>query len=261
MQTPVSGPSLANPRLPGGWTDTISADAWAHAADAYPHESLGIAWPGLGGLYERLANESPEPDRYAAVSDVDIKRITAAGAMVVHSHPDGPQCPSAADMRCQAAWGVPFVVLPIRANGPMGPAFGWGYGEELPYEGRPFRHGIWDCFRLIRDWFERERGIIIPDTPRDWEWWHHTPDLDLYRAGSAAQGFRDIPINDATHTGDVIFYTLRAKIPQHAAIVVDPHLILHHPAGMLEWDPGRRSTRDLRSRWQPFATAAVRHGP
>lgn len=161
-------------------------------------------------------------------------------------------------MRAQEAWGVPFVVLPLDDGGPIGPAFAWGHGEVLPYEGRPFRHGIHDCYALIRDWYAGQRGVALDDFPRDWEWWAMNPPLDLYAQGFASQGFTEIPLAEAVQEGDLIFYAIRSAVVQHAAIVIDQHRILHHPAGLREYDLTRRSTMDLRASWMRFARMAVR---
>ena len=243
--------------LPDSWTDPVERQAWAHAMAAYPAESLGVVWPDAS--YEALTNNAADPQQHAGLAAADLQRLAAApGSILVHSHPDGPECPSAADMRTQLQWGMPFVVLPVRAGGALGKAFAWGHGTPMPLLGRPFRHGITDCYALVRDWFGAEWGLALDEVPRDWEWWHQRPSPDLYRTGYAAQGFSEIALTEAFTPGDVILYALRSAVPQHAAIVLDAQRILHHPAGARAYDPTRLSCIDLRATWQRFALMAVR---
>jgi proteasome lid subunit RPN8/RPN11 len=224
-----------------------------------PQESIGVAWPD--GRYERLRNrDDVAPDHRASLELADVQRLQAApGAILVHSHPGGPQCPSARDLATQAAWSIPFVVLPVSAAGPLGPAFGWGHAQDMPLIGRPFRHGLWDCYSLIRDFQARDMGVQVADYPRDWQWWSQRPPPDMYRAHFQAEHFVDIPLAEATRRGDVILYALKAPVPNHGAIVLEPDLILHHVAGLQEYDPGRRSGADLRHLWARFAVMALRH--
>ena len=145
---------------------SVTIDLFQRSEATAEGGSLAPVWgEGAAARYEALDNIAPEAEGHALARAEDIARLAAATepAIVVHSHPNGWQCPSAADMRAQQAWGVPFVVLPIGEDGPLGPAFGWGHEDLAPYEGRPFRHGIRDCYALVRDWMARERQIQLED--------------------------------------------------------------------------------------------------
>lgn len=268
MQPPTLGLSAAIPEptfaaesLPGSWTGTVAEAAWQHAGEVFPNESMGFVFDGQ---YHRLENAAEEPASFGALSsqaEVQVAQmLEQPGILFVHSHPRGLECPSAVDMRTQRNWGIPFVVLPLNEKGPIGSAFSWGHGEQQsPLLHRPFRHGIFDCVTLIRDWYEQNRGIRFVDEPRDWAWWEHDPDQDLYRRCYQREGFQQIDVGEATQPGDVLFYSLRSSVPQHAAVVIDVQRILHHIAGLRPYDTSRRSGYDLRSRWHRFAVMAVRH--
>jgi len=250
----ISRPSLAVESLSGAWQDPVSSAAWQHAIDAYPQESVGVV---RAGAYERLDNIAADPEHHVEL-DPAITATLTADTILVHSHPDGLQCPSAADMRVQAQLGMPFIILPIGKGGPLGKAFMFGHTNTLPLLGRPFRHGVLDCYALCRDFYREEMGLALADFPRDWEWWSQDPPLDLYAEGYATQGFTEIPLAE-TQPGDAILFALRSRgILQHAAIVIDAHRILHHPAALREFDATRLSTLDLRSIWIRFAVKAVR---
>lgn len=231
----------------------MSEAGWRHALEAYPNESVGVV---RMGSYEPLVNQSSEPGQHVALDPISIAGL-GPDDILVHSHPDGLQCPSALDMKSQAQLGIPFIVLPVGKGGPTGKAFAFGYTEDLPLLGRPFRHGVLDCYSLCRSFYREEMGLELTDVPRDWEWWNQDPPLNLYIEGYASQGFTEVPVSD-TRPGDAILFALRSRIVQHAAIVIDSHRILHHPAGLREFDPTRLSTFDLRSIWIRFAVTAVR---
>ena len=59
--------------------------------------------------------------------------------------------------------------------------------------------GVSDCYSLIRDWYRTERGIALPEFPRDWEWWEYGG--DLYAMGFAEAGFVKLPENDGVMCG------------------------------------------------------------
>jgi len=55
--------------------------------------------------------------------------------------------------------------------------------ENARYENRPFIHGIFDCYTLIRDFFRREHNILLPtNIQRTWEWWLQGENLYLDNA-------------------------------------------------------------------------------
>ena len=72
--------------------------------------------------------------------------------------------------------------------------------ERPPLLERPFIHGSWDCYGLIRDWYLQERGISLPDFPREDNWW--TRGVTLYVRHSAEA--RPAPNAAQLPVGDVI---------------------------------------------------------
>lgn len=50
-------------------------------------------------------------------------------------------------------------------------------GYEAPLVGREFSHGVNDCYQLIRDWYARERGIVLKNFDRTEGWWERGEDL------------------------------------------------------------------------------------
>ena len=78
----------------------------------------------------------------------------------------------------------------------------WGKGvEKAPLIGRTFRHGVTDCYSLIKDYYEIEKGIVLPEFPRDWEWWKQG-EQNLFEQGFTKAGFVRIDASEAK-PGDV----------------------------------------------------------
>jgi proteasome lid subunit RPN8/RPN11 len=241
-----------SPRFPAAWTEDVMRAARDHAAGCYPREAVGIV---EAGRFVALDNRSDAPQLEVALSDDDWLRAAEA-EVFFHSHPNGPACPSEADMRYQMQLDIPFVVL----TWPEGNLFCWGDTlEGAPLIGRGFRHGVHDCYSLVRDWYWLNRQIRLPDEPREWEWW--TKGKAIYADGLAAAGFKPIPVAEATQEGDGLLFNFRHATPMHAALVMADGLLLHHSAGLRAYDPSRLSCLVPRSRWARHVSLAVRYQP
>lgn len=221
----------------------------AHALEAFPNEACGVV---RGGVYERLVNNDPNPTE-AFDFDREILLDPAVQA-IVHSHPGGPAYPSAVDMTQQLAtdllWGL------VATDGEScQPVMWWGPGVPMPpLIGRDFRHGPsgsdgrGDCYALVRDWYCEQRGLILPEVPRDNEWWN--TGQSLYTDHLHPLGFRAITL-DQLQPGDGLLLHVLSPVPNHAAIYVGGGLILHHL-------PNRLSRREPFGRWQNLVTHVLR---
>lgn len=255
---------LRDARLADGWLMTKgSIDAFrAHALEAYPEECVGYV--DNSGIYHRMTNAAedrrahaiPDPKLlFALIRDDGIRALC-------HSHPNGPDCPSQGDMTSQVELEIPFVIISTNGTACAEP-FVWGDGliDDRPLFGRAFRHGVDDCYAMIRAWWRQVRGVILPDFPRDWEWWSVDagPNIerDLYRRNFASAGFYEIDASEAAE-GDVWLAAIRSKVPNHAGIYLGRGLALHHAAFQLAFDPSRLSRRDPIARWTPYITHWLR---
>lgn len=190
-----------------------------HAAVAFPREACGLV---IDGVYRPCANLAKNPLTDFAIDPELWSRTVQA---VVHSHPDGPDSPTETDMRQQMASAVPWGIT-ARIDEAWQPLF-W-FGDQIARPeliGRPFRHGVTDCYALIRDYYA-SKGISLQNWPRSDGWW--TRGLDLYQDGFAATGFRRISQADA-RTGDVVLACIRSPVPNHGGVYLGDGTILHHP--------------------------------
>jgi proteasome lid subunit RPN8/RPN11 len=241
-----------------------SAEAWAafraHALEAYPEECLGAV--DASGAYIRMANCADDPRRFATpdkfvLADMMMRDDLRA---VCHSHPDGPDAPSEADMRAQYETCVPFAICATNGQATTAP-FCWGDEllDDRPLLGRSFRHGTEDCYDLIRSWYQAERVVTLPNYPRNWAWWEtETPgEKDLYQRYFADAGFVEAE-RSAPLEGDVWLAAIRSPVPNHAGLYLDGGLALHHPSSGLPHDPSRLSKRESIARWSPWITHWLR---
>jgi proteasome lid subunit RPN8/RPN11 len=164
--------------------------AWREDAVArYPLESCGII---SGDRYHPCANIADNPAlRFEIDEDVYLSFEQAGIQAIVHSHPDGPDCPTRDDMECQMDTNVPWGIINMVQGHAREPFF---WGDQVPIApliGRTFRMGVHDCYALVRDLFRLEAGITIPDLPRDPSWWEK-PGANLLEENFEAMGFERI---------------------------------------------------------------------
>lgn len=237
------------PPMPHTWTTEVDDAARAHALAQFPKEAAGIV---TGGQFEPLENVSTDAENDVLLTDDDLVRVAGADVFF-HSHPNGIGCPSEHDMIYQAQLGIPFVVMALPDADVF--AFGDPLGAQ-PLLGRGFRHGVHDCYGLMRDWY-RLRGVDVPDFPREWGWWlkgksHYLDQFETH-------GFKRIHPTEATVEGDVLLFNFNFRVPMHGALVMPGGLLLHHAAGIKPVDPTRMSALVPRARYFHHATYALRH--
>ena len=123
------------------------------------------------------------------------------------------------------------------------------YFENRPLEGRPFIHGIFDCFTVVNDWFAKTHNIdLVWNLQRPFGWWE-TQD-SLYLANAKSAGF--MPQSGIVKSGDVFTFALGGSTVNHAAIYLGNNKILHHLGGRFSCEqtltPGLNQFR--RSTWR-----------
>lgn len=209
-----------------------------HALAAFPHESCGVI---INGAYVACTNVADDPENDFEIDTKEYLAVTGGRKpeFVVHSHPNGPRYPSERDMQTQIALGVPFAI--IQTNGEIAP-FVEKWGDSLPIEpliGRPFMHGIRDCYSVIRDAYRlgndalSKQGVtndwtlepyVMPEVPRDDGWW--AKGKDLYTENFKPFGFSEV-VGDIK-PGDIFMKALLSDRLNHGGVYLGNNLILHH---------------------------------
>lgn len=220
----------------------------------YPEEACGLV---VDDTFIPCLNRSEDPREGFEIDPLDFRKAVSSGNLefVVHSHPDGPPYPTADDMCSQIETDVPWAIIPVYKNEDTvyteDPVF---FGDQLeipPLLGRSFRHGVTDCFALMRDYYRLERGITVPEFPRTWGWWE-MDGIDLYDSCLKECGFRDLLPGETPQIGDAFLACIRSRKMNHGGILLDHGRILHHPITSFReggYDPGSLSREDSASRW------------
>lgn len=232
----------------------------AHAVAEYPRECCGLVVVIKGKeQYIECRNTAETPSEHFVLSAEDYADAEDAGEIVAvcHSHPNVSARASEADkVACEASglpWHIAHVSVDVAVEdakpeaGEMVTIEPCGY--KPPLVGRPFSHGILDCYALVRDWYAEELGITLPEFERRDGWWDRGD--DLYMRNFEAAGCERI--NGQPRRGDIILMQIRAKQVNHAAVYLGDGQILHHLHGRL-------SSRDIYGGyWQEVTRLIVRH--
>ena len=201
----------------------ILAAVQAHAAEVYPRECCGLVIKdGRRQRYVPCENTAADPgeefriapEAYAAAEDQG--EILA----VVHSHPDASSRPSPADVAMCNASGLTWYIL----SWPEGDLRTLAPEADVPLLGRPFVHGVQDCWAICADWYRREWGLEFPAYSRTDGWWELAENASLYEQHYEAAGFYVV---DRPQRGDMIVLQIgRTAHPNHAGIYLgtDPTL-------------------------------------
>lgn len=225
----------------------ILDDVRAHAASEAPRECCGLSVVVKGRLrYFPCRNVSGEaefaihPDDQAAAED--------AGEVVgvCHSHVHLPPEPSEADRVMCGRTGLPWLIVswPTGRHHVLLPE-----RHTPPLVGRPFVHGVLDCYALVRDFYARH-GIWLADYAREDDWW--LKGQNLYLDYFAAEGFVVVDAADLRPL-DAVLMQVASPVPNHAGVIDEDGHLLHHVHGRL-------SSRDVYGGyWRKVTTHVLRH--
>jgi len=212
----------------------------AIAIREYPNEAcIFIA----NGDIVQVKNIAANPAEDFAVDWLPFDNLQA----FVHSHPNGKPEPTKQDMISQLKTKVPWGVL--ATDGESATDINWWGKDIKPFIGREFIHGVSDCYTLIKDYYELELDIDIPEFPRDWEWWKNGE--DLYIEGFEKAGFIRISEKEA-RVHDVFLASIKSDTPNHGGVYLKNGLVLHHVQNRL-------SRKEPATRWKKYTTHWLRH--
>lgn len=237
-----------------------------HALEAYPAESCGlIIQEGKGEIYRPCRNLADGTDHFV----MDPKDYAAAEAegeilMIVHSHPNASAKPSEADKVMCEETGLPWLIVSVFIDLITKEMNAQDYtitrpsGYEAPLIGRVWGPPRLDCYSLIRDYYQRELDIHIPDfevQKRATDWWNDPASSSLYLDHFSEAGFERV--DDGPELHDVILMEVASKASvNHAGIYLghDTGYMLHHLYGRLS-----NRVPYAASYWQDHTRMVVRH--
>jgi proteasome lid subunit RPN8/RPN11 len=147
---------------------------------------------------------------------------------VFHSHTNGNPNFSAADVDLVNRTQKPLILYDVTRNefsaiDPSG---------KTPLIGRSFCYGVYDCYSLVRDYYQQEKGVEIPNYPRSsdepvwdkaaWDW----IDREWGKIGCEVK-LSEIQI------GDVIAMSIGSNAPgiNHLAVYMGDDKFIHQLSG------------------------------
>jgi proteasome lid subunit RPN8/RPN11 len=194
-----------------------------HAQRMFPYEGCGLV---IDGEFYPVPNEEENPElgfridpRLTTYAQENYKDV-----MIFHSHPKGPNSPTESDMRSWLKWGSPWVICSL--NGGANEVFILDDFLDYPLKGRPFRHGVFDCYSLCRSYYWQTMRVKLPDFPRSDNWW--AGDQNLYEDNFRSVGFRVLDPTEPPREGDAFMMCVMSKKINHAGIYLGQSTILHH---------------------------------
>lgn len=225
------------------WLD----DFKAHVLKDYPNEAVGIV---VDEQYIPIPNRSDNPTQQFSIPSSIFYKYQPS--LILHSHTTTTEhnqsWASSHDMRLMIQypniqWGI------ISTDG-------INTGELIIYDdtyipellGRPFVHGLYDCYGMVRDYFRLD-GYNIKNYPRSYKWWENGQNLYIDNFKDA--GFIEVD-NDDLQTGDVLLMAVTSETIHHAAIYVGNNTIYHHLINRL-------SRADRLDQWHKYTKLIVRN--
>jgi proteasome lid subunit RPN8/RPN11 len=213
-------------------SDDVVKAAIEHAWAEYPDESCGLAYEDE---YVAIRNVHDKPKEEFAMDPAQFAAVIAEKGdpvAVLHSHPGGPDHPTYHDAIAQYESGLPWGIISLEGRS-IRDIFFWGDDVAIaPYEGRPFKHNVYDCFALARDFQRKEFGITtIPNYPREPKWWDKKDADSMFMSRFTEAGFEEVDFNGMKR-GDCLLMSIRAAgVINHCGVYTGGDGMLHHLYG------------------------------
>lgn len=170
-------------------------------------------------IFYPCKNMHPNPGTNFRISDDDWLAAEDIGEIsaIFHSHPMNLPFLTGFDRRSQIQSGLPWW---ISCRGRL-----LKFRNVPHLLGRAFKHGVSDCYTLLRDSYHL-CGIDLPDFERTNGWWLRGE--NLYMKNAVANGFHEVS-GAEIQPGDVIIrQPFAGADPCHAMVYLGDDTILHH---------------------------------
>lgn len=212
--------------------DRLRSALRAEAERRYPREACGfVVAKGKKSMFVPAVNVAQGNDQFVIDhASYALAEDTGEILAIWHSHPEADGAASQADLAGCEMTELPWLISPIRKEG------GFIHGEitviepsgfVLPYVGRPYIFGTFDCYSLFTDYYRREFDIRLDSfhNLRIDHWWQRG--YDVLEDNWRSQGF--VPVTDGSfRQGDALTFAMDSKIANHVALYVSDDIILHH---------------------------------
>lgn len=233
--------------LPDYITDEMFEQMLSYFKRYAPQEGCGVIVrnpPSInGGSIEFLPmyNSAVDPLNHFSIDAKDIAQLYIANCAIlaiVHNHPKGSADPSPHDIASMNLHQRPFLIVGMDND------YQWHEPRRVPLVGRPYVHGMQDCYSIVRDYYARELGIMLPDIERKDRWWEDANAASLYVDNFEAFGFvrvdkKDMRKHDlllcrwgqTQHVNHALIYLADDAnlLSEQTSPCIGTRLCLHHP--------------------------------
>lgn len=191
-----------------------------------PKEACGLIVDNKIVLQALNIADNPEQDFVLDPSCWADAEILGTITCIWHSHTNGNNSFSAADIRACKALGIPWYLFSL----PDGLDAYFDPKAIAPYLGRLWHYGATDCYTLFRDYYKAELGIELDDfdrgEPFDWL----EPDWNKFALNFEKQGFKRLEDVEPLALHDAILMQIQSPNPNHVGVIVDVDKMhmMHH---------------------------------
>lgn len=119
--------------------------------------------------------------------------------------------------------------------------------KTYPLLKRPFIHGLFDCYSLVRDYYKQKMKIKLSNYSRELGWWE--TDENLIENSMNKKHWVEI---DDMNAGDVICFAVRSEFMNHLGLYIGNNKMIHHPYDKLSCEV------DL-NKYRPYIKRIVRY--
>lgn len=229
--------------------DVVKNQIKRHAERESPKEACG-AIIGVNGkpVVVECKNTSHDPANLFQISPQELSQAMEKGELIAiyHSHPNGTCRPSSGDKAACMATGYPYLIYGMHDDR----LYFMEESGRVPLIGRPFVHGLLDCYAIIKDFYDYMFDINLPNQHRQDYWWKKGE--NLYDENFKQAGFYEISM-DELEPGDALMMQIEVDVVNHAAIYLGNNEILHHSINRLS------KKEVLAGYWLKNTRRAVRH--
>jgi len=228
------------------------------AAKEYPKEACGYVIAGKKRAeVVQCENISEEPTKFFRIARAETTRIADQGELLAvwHTHPEGNSEPSDADLASVEVMGIPWIIQGLRRA--ENESFDFApytvtnpSGFQMPYTQRPYVPGIFDCWSLAVDYYERDMGIRLNRYPYTQD--SGEPGYFLFPTQYEHEGLVKLQHGTEPKKGDIFFMQILGERPNHCAIYLGDDRIIQHMHGRL-------SNLDVFGSRSKFVTHHLRH--
>ena len=213
--------------------EVIINEVKEHARKEFPRECCGLLAIIKGKQHyypcKNIAtNDSDfilDPLDYVIIEDF-VKSHAGDIAAVIHSHPVSSSDPTMIDQKGCEMSGLQWVIYSPKYES-------WHYfkpnGYRAPLFGRPFKHGVFDCYSAVKDWYAT-KGIFLPEFEREELWWQKGQDIILENFEKA--GFKRVD-DGSIKENDGLLITHGSQIVNHCAVYIGNDQVFHQTMNRL----------------------------